>query len=65
MSEMSTIARRLVEEAKQLAREIDEFDDPPSGTQIDAVQSSLTALQRHLNRIQTETDTWAEETEAV
>ena len=65
MSEMSTIGRRLVEEARRLAGEIDAFDDPPSRTQIEAVQGSLTAMQRHLNRIQTETDTWAGETEAV
>ena len=65
MSEMSTIARRLVEEAKRLAGEIDAFDDPPSRRQIEAVQGKLTTLQRHLNRIQTEADTWAEETEAV
>ena len=65
MSEMSNIARRLVEEAQRLGGEIDAFDDPPSRTQIEAVQGSLTALHRHLNLIQTETDTWAEETEAV
>ena len=63
MSEMSTIARRLVEEAKRLAGEIDAFDDPPSRWQIEAVQGNLTTLQRHLNRIQTETS--AEETETV
>ena len=30
MSELSTVARKLVEEAKSLKGEIDAFDDPPS-----------------------------------
>ena len=35
MSELSTVARKLVEEAKSLKAEIDAFDDPPSRTQIE------------------------------
>ena len=34
MSELSTVARKLVEEAKALNAEIAVFDDPPSRTQI-------------------------------
>jgi hypothetical protein len=65
MSELSTVARKLVEEAKALNAEIDAFDDPPSRTQIEALQDALNELQHRLNRIQVETDTWAEEKEAV
>ena len=65
MSELSTVARRLVEEAKSLRAEIDAFDEPPSRTQIETVQDALNQLQRRLNRIQVETDTWAEEKESV
>ena len=65
MSELSTVAGRLVEEAKSLQAEIDAFDDPPSRTQVEALQEALNELQLHLNRIQVETDTWAEEKEAV
>ena len=65
MSELSTVARKLVEEAKSLKGEIDAFDDPPSTTQIEALQAALNDLQLRLNRIQVETDTWAEEKEAV
>ena len=65
MSELRTVAVELVEEAQSLVQEIDEFDSPPSRAQIDRVQESLTQLQRRLNRIQTETDTWSEEKEAV
>jgi len=65
MSELSTVARKLVEEAKALNAEIDAFDDPPSRTQIETLQGALNELQRRLNRIQVETDTWAEEKEAV
>ena len=52
-------------EAQSLVQEIDDFDNPPSRAQIDRVQDSLTQLQRQLNRIQTETDTWSVEKEAV
>ncbi len=65
VSELRTVAVELVEEAQSLVQEIDEFDCPPSRAQIDRVQESLTQLQRRLNRIQTETDTWSEEKEAV
>ena len=65
MSELRTVAMELVEEAQSLVQEIDDFDSPPSRAQIDRVQESLTQLQRRLNRIQTETDTWTEEKEAV
>ena len=65
MTELSTVARKLVEEAKALNVEIDAFDDPPSRTQIETLQDALNELQRRLNRIQVETDTWAEEKEAV
>ena len=65
MSELSIVARKLVEGAKALNAEIDAFDDPPSRTQIEALQNALNELQRRLNRIQVETDTWSEEKEAV
>ena len=47
----------VVEEAKSLRAEIDAFDD----AQIEALQQALNELQLHLNRIQVETDAWAEE----
>jgi hypothetical protein len=65
MSELSRVAGKLVDEAKFLRAEIDAFDDPPSRTQIERVQDALSQLQRGLNRVQVETDTWAEEKEAV
>ena len=65
VSELRTVAVELVEEAQSFVQEIDDFDSPPSRAQIDRVQESLTQLQRRLNRIQTETDTWSEEKEAV
>ena len=65
MSELSAVARRLAEEANSLQADVDAFDDPPSRAQIDVVQGALNQLQRCLNRIQVETDTWAEEKEAV
>ena len=65
MSELRTVALELVEEARALVDEIDEFQSPPSRNQIDAAQDCMNRLQRLLNRVQTETDTWSEEKEAV
>ena len=65
MSELSRVARKLVEEAKSLNAEVDAFADPPSRIQIEAQQDALNELQLHLNRFQVKTDTWAEEREAV
>ena len=65
MSELRTVAVELVEEAQSLVQEIDEFESPPSRRQIDTVQDGMNRLQRLLNHVQTETDTWSEEKEAV
>jgi hypothetical protein len=55
----------MVEEARALLDEIDEFQSPPSRSQIDAAQDRMNRLQRLLNRVQTETDSWSDEREAV
>ena len=65
MSELRTVALELVEQSRALVDEIDEFQSPPSRRQIDAVQDRMNGLQRLLNRVQTETDTWSDEREAV
>ena len=65
MSELRTVALELVEEAQALVEEIDDFQSPPARAQVDVVQDRMTRLQRLLNRVQTETDTWSEEKEVV
>ena len=65
MSELRTVAFELLEEAQALVEEINEFQGPPSRAQIDFVQDRMNRLQRLLNRVQTETDTWSDEKEAV
>jgi hypothetical protein len=45
--------------------EIDQFQSPPSRSQIDTAQDRMNRLQRLLNRVQTETDAWSDEKEAV
>jgi hypothetical protein len=65
MSDLRTVALELVEQSRALVDEIDEFQSPPSRRQIDAVQDRMNGLQRLLNRVQTETDTWSDEREAV
>jgi hypothetical protein len=63
MSDLRTVALEMVEEARALAEEIDEFQSPPS--QIDAAQERMNRLQRLLNRVQTEADAWSDERQAV
>ena len=63
MSELRTVALELVEEARALVEEIDEFQSPPSRSKIDVVQDRMNRLQRLLNRMQTETDARSEEKE--
>ncbi len=65
MSDLRTVALELVEQSRALSDEIDEFQSPPSRRQLDAVQDRMNGLQRLLNRVQTETDTWSQEKEAV
>ena len=65
MSDLRTVALKLVEQSCALVDEIAEFQSPPSRRQIDAVQDRLNGLQRLLNRVQTETDAWSDEREAV
>ena len=65
MSDLRTVAIELVEEARALVEEIDEFQSPPSRSQIHAAQDRINRLQRLLNRVQTETDAWSDEREAV
>ena len=61
MSELSTVARQIAEQAKTLAAKADAAGMPPSTTQIEAMKRAINRLQNGLNRIQTETDAWAEE----
>ena len=63
--DLRTVALELVEQSRALVDEIDEFQSPPSRRQIDAVQDRMNGLQRLLNRVQTETDAWSDEREAV
>lgn len=65
MSDLRTVALDLVEQSRAMVEEIDEFQSPPSRRQIDAVQDRMNGLQRLLNRVQTETDAWSDEREAV
>ena len=58
-------ARNLADASRELQGEIEIFGDPPSRQQLDAIQNSINKVQRRLNRIQCETDTWSDEKEAV
>ena len=61
MSELSTVARQIVEQAKTLAVKADAAGMPPSTTQIEAMKRAINRLQNGLNRIQAETDAWSED----
>jgi hypothetical protein len=55
-----TVAIEMVEEARAVAGEIDEFQKSALRSQIEAAQDRMNRLQRLLYRVQTETDAWSE-----
>jgi hypothetical protein len=61
VSELSTVARQIVEQAKTLAVKAEASGDQPSERELEAIKQAIDRLQRGLNRIQTETDAWADE----
>ena len=61
MTELSTVAKQIAEQAKTLAVKADAAGMPPSPMQIEAMKRAINRLQIGLNRIQAETDAWAEE----
>jgi len=65
MNPLCVAVRELADAARDLQGDIEVFGDPPSRQQIDGIQNSINKVQRRLNRIQCETDTWSEEKEAV
>lgn len=65
MSPLCSAARELADVAIDLDDEIQAFGDPPTRQQIQAIQNCINKVQRRLNRIQTETDTWSDEREVV
>ena len=60
MSELSIVAREIADQAKTLAVKADAAGMPPSTTQIERMKRAIHRLQIGLNRIQTETNAWAE-----
>ena len=65
MNPLCVAVRELADAARDLQDDIEIFSDPPSRQQIAAIQNNIDKVQRRLNRLQTETDTWSEEKEAV
>ena len=61
MSELSTVARQIAEQAKTLAVKAEASGDQPSERELEAIKRAIDRLQNGLNRIQVETDAWAEE----
>jgi hypothetical protein len=61
VTELSTVAKQIAEQAKTLAVKADAAGSPPSMTQIEAMKRAINRLQNGLNRIQAETDAWAGE----
>jgi hypothetical protein len=61
--EFGNVIRELVAEAKVLGAEVERIGEPPSPTQLHAVQEGINRLQRKLNKLQTEADDWSEQTE--
>jgi hypothetical protein len=60
MNPLSSAAQKLALAVASLLTEIEKASDPPSARHIEAVQQAIDKVQRRLNRIQTETDTWSD-----
>jgi hypothetical protein len=65
MDEMPAAVGALVAEAQRMELQLDSCDDPPSKTELEALQKGVDAAQQGLNRLQTAMDVWSEETEGV
>ena len=65
MNQLGVAVRELADAAMDLQDDIEIFRDPPSRQQIAAIQNNIDKVQRRLNRLQIETDTWSDEKEAV
>ena len=65
MDELRAAVRALAAEAQRMERQLDSCQDPPSKSQLEALQKGVDVVQQGLNRLQTAMDVWSEETEGV
>jgi hypothetical protein len=63
MDELREAVAALFEAALSIKSRMADCEDPPSKSQLAALQECLNDMQRSLNRLQTAMDTWSEETE--
>jgi hypothetical protein len=61
--EFGEVIRELAAEAKLLDREVGRVGEPPTPSQLNAVQDAINRMQRKLNRLQTALDAWTEQTQ--
>jgi hypothetical protein len=65
MDELRAAVRALAEEAQRIERQLASCGDPPSKSELTALQKGVDGIQQRLNRLQTAMDAWSEETEGV
>jgi hypothetical protein len=56
VSELSTVAKQIRQQARTLAVKAEAAGDRPSQHELEAIKRAINRLQGGLNRIQTETD---------
>jgi prefoldin subunit 5 len=65
MDELREAVRALAAEAQRIERQLEICADPPSKSELEALQKGVDGIQQRLNRLQTAMDAWSEESEAV
>ena len=61
MSELSTVAKQIRQQARSLAVKAAAAGSQPSDQELEAIKRAINRLQDGLNRIQVETDAWLAE----
>ena len=61
MSELSTVAKQIRQQARTLAVKAEAAGSQPSEQELEAIKRAINRLQSGLNRIQVETDVGTDE----
>ena len=61
MTELTIVSQEILQEARALAIKAGATSNQPNRHELDAIKRPLDRIQSGLNRIQTQTDAWADE----
>ena len=61
MTELTMVSQEILQEARALAVKAGATSSQPTQHELEAIKRALDRIQSGLNRIQTQTDAWADE----